>query len=93
MHYIEYIIMFLNKRETDYGYKTNAHRTLTSRDLVIAKAQARAKYCFIQMVNNNKLMKRKALRKHSLHEKTAASVLLKPFINLLELLTHSTDML
>jgi len=28
-----------------------------------------------------KLMKRKALRKHSLHEKTAASVLLKPFIS------------
>jgi len=25
-------------------------------------------------------MKEKALRKHSLHEKTAASVLLKPFI-------------
>ena len=28
-----------------------------------------------------KLMKWKALRKHSLHEKTAASVLLKPFIS------------
>jgi len=28
-----------------------------------------------------KLMKRKALRKHSLHEKTAASVLLKLFIS------------
>ena len=28
-----------------------------------------------------KLMKGKALRKHSLHEKTAASVLLKPFIS------------
>jgi len=28
----------------------------------------------------NKLMKGKALRKHSLHEKTAASVLLKLFI-------------
>ena len=26
-------------------------------------------------------MKEKALRKHSLHEKTAASVLLKPFIS------------
>jgi len=26
-------------------------------------------------------MKRKALRKHSLHEKSAASVLLKPFIS------------
>ena len=31
--------------------------------------------------NNKKLMKRKALRKHSLHEKTAASVLLKLFIS------------
>ena len=31
--------------------------------------------------NKIKLMKRKALRKHSLHEKTAASVLLKPFIS------------
>ena len=31
--------------------------------------------------NNIKLMKGKALRKHSLHEKTAASVLLKPFIS------------
>ena len=30
---------------------------------------------------NNKLMKGKALRKHSLHEKTAASVLLKLFIS------------
>jgi len=28
-----------------------------------------------------KLMKGKALRKHSLHKKTAASVLLKPFIS------------
>ena len=31
-------------------------------------------------VKNKKLMKGKALRKHSLHEKTAASVLLKLFI-------------
>jgi len=30
---------------------------------------------------NIKLMKGKALRKHSLHEKTAASVLLKLFIS------------
>jgi len=30
---------------------------------------------------NNKLMKGKALRKHSLHEKTEASVLLKLFIS------------
>ena len=30
---------------------------------------------------HNKLMKGKALRKHSLHEKTAASVLLKLFIS------------
>ena len=30
---------------------------------------------------NNKLMKGKALRKHSLHEKTAASVLLKLFVS------------
>jgi len=29
--------------------------------------------------SDDKLMKGKALRKHSLHEKTAASVLLKPF--------------
>ena len=33
------------------------------------------------MVFNTKLMKVKALRKHSLHEKTAASVLLKLFIS------------
>jgi len=31
--------------------------------------------------SGNKLMKGKALRKHSLHEKTAASVLLKLFIS------------
>jgi len=31
--------------------------------------------------HNTKLMKGKALRKHSLHEKTAASVLLKLFIS------------
>jgi len=31
--------------------------------------------------NNIKLMKGKTLRKHSLHEKTAASVLLKLFIS------------
>jgi len=31
-----------------------------------------------------KLMKGKALRKHSMHEKTAASVLLKPFISINE---------
>jgi len=30
---------------------------------------------------DNKLMKGKSLRKHSLHEKTAGSVLLKPFIS------------
>jgi len=30
---------------------------------------------------SNKLMKGKALRKHGLHQKTAASVLLKPFIS------------
>ena len=34
--------------------------------------------CRIQTI---KLMKGKALRKHSMHEKTAASVLLKPFIS------------
>ena len=33
------------------------------------------------MDTNNKLMKGKALRTHSLHEKTAASVLLKLFIS------------
>ena len=32
-------------------------------------------------MSNNKLMKGKALRKQSLHEKTAAAVLLKPFID------------
>jgi len=32
--------------------------------------------------SSNKLMKGKALRKHRLHEKTAASVLLKPFIHI-----------
>ena len=35
-------------------------------------------------------MKGKALRKHSLHEKTAASVLLKPFISSNER-CHTTD--
>ena len=34
-----------------------------------------------RILHNIKLMKGKALRKHSLHEKTAASVLLKPFIS------------
>ena len=37
-----------------------------------------------------KLIKGKALRKHSLHEKTAASVLLKLFISGNEL-CHTTD--
>ena len=32
-----------------------------------------------------KLMKGKALRKHSLHEKTAASVLLKPYVQCIDL--------
>ena len=36
---------------------------------------------YIVNENDNKLMKGKALRKHSLHEKTAASVLLKLFIS------------
>ena len=35
----------------------------------------------IENTENNKLMKGKALRKHCLHEKTAASVLLKLFIS------------
>jgi len=35
----------------------------------------------VNYYNNNKLMKGKALRKHSLHEKTTASVLLKLFIS------------
>ena len=39
---------------------------------------------------NIKLMKGKALRKHSLHEKTAASVLLKLFISGNEW-CHTTD--
>ena len=34
-----------------------------------------------QLIKTIKLMKGKALRKHSLHEKTAASVLLKLFIS------------
>jgi len=38
----------------------------------------------------SKLMKGKAFRKHSLHEKTAASVLLKLFISGNEL-CHTTD--
>ena len=39
-------------------------------------------YNYVECLNNtNELMKEKALRKHSLHEKTAASVLLKPFIS------------
>jgi len=37
----------------------------------------------------NKLMKGKALRKHSLHEKTAASVLLKLFIDIRQYLNFS----
>jgi len=36
---------------------------------------------FGMLIYNIKLMKGKALRKHSLHEKTAASVLLKLFIS------------
>ena len=35
----------------------------------------------LEYQDNIKLMKGKALRKHSLHEKTAASVLLKLFIS------------
>jgi len=41
---------------------------------------------------HNKLMKGKALRKHSLHEKTAASVLLKLFISLLLLVRYYHSM-
>jgi len=41
-------------------------------------------------MHDDKLMKAKALRKHSLHEKTAASVLLKPFISSNEW-CHTTD--
>jgi len=37
--------------------------------------------CVVIFYSNIKLMKGKALRKHSLHEKTAASVLLKLFIS------------
>ena len=44
------------------------------------------------VVSNIKLMKGKALRKHSLHEKTAASVLLKLFISSNEW-CHTTDCL
>jgi len=39
------------------------------------------KSCTFRPVILYKLMKVKALGKHSLHEKTAASVLLKPFIS------------
>ena len=35
----------------------------------------------VNLFNNKKPMKGKALRKHSLHEKTGASVLLKLFIS------------
>ena len=37
--------------------------------------------CYPMYLGSIKPMKGKALRKHSLHEKTAASVLLKPFIS------------
>ena len=43
-----------------------------------------------RITNCIKLMKGKALRKHSLHEKTAASVLLKLFISGNEW-CHTTD--
>ena len=39
------------------------------------------KHDLFEHVGKIKLMKGKALRKHSLHEKTAASVLLKLFIS------------
>jgi len=48
----------------------------------LEKKQAEKKTIYKLKVNNQiKLMKGKALRKHSLHEKTAASVLLKLFIS------------
>jgi len=46
--------------------------------------------CFFYKIEESKLMKGKALRKHSLHEKTAASVLLKLFISSYEW-CHTTD--
>ena len=41
----------------------------------------------VVLFRNNKLIKGKALRKHSLHEKTVASVLLKLFISSYEYIT------
>jgi len=43
------------------------------------------------VLNLFELMKGKALRKHSLHEKTAASVLLKPFIMTCNTYMHKTQ--
>ena len=43
------------------------------------KIRAHNKHPHTKHIKNNKLMKGKALRKHSLHEKTAAPVLLKLF--------------
>jgi len=64
------------------GFTNNSTQVLgmMSRCAVLMFDQGRFKYMPLFLFKV-KLMKGKALRKHSLYEKTAASVLLKPFIS------------
>jgi len=68
-----------------YGLAVNASLFLVlSRAFFLVFSAFRRDFSCVRTVSLNceiKLMKGKALRKHSLHEKTAASVLLKLFIS------------
>ena len=49
--------------------------------IVCVKLRGTREYVVVVSIRPIKLMKKKALRKHSLHGKIAVSVLLKPFIS------------
>jgi len=70
--YIQYCIYILGYPGGDFALCSERNHPWVSEDVV---------YRSLKKVTNIKLMKGKALRKHSLHEKTAASVLLKLFIS------------
>jgi len=77
----------MSQTQTMYILLGNMSQTQTMYILLCNMSQTQTMYI---LLGNIKLMKGKALRKHSLHEKTAASVLLKLFISGNEW-CHTTD--
>ena len=83
------ILCCINKKFTTKSYSTSKTNFIIQSHALFLKRFARSQTKHLKR-SYNKLMKGKTLRKHSLHEKTSASVLLKLFISGNEW-WHTTD--